>query len=191
MRDGRRAFHLPTPRLSARTAPAEADRVPLWARHLTPIATPAAARLELRIGETAAWRRIMKIARLSLGILLILPAGFAAGQSQTPPPQQQDTQSSSTSSLAEAAKRAREAKKDDQKPARVWDNDTVPKAGAQISVVGEAPAGADADNSAASAAADSSANGATAAKSPAKSGGEDKSALKSQIADAKEKLSTI
>jgi predicted RNase H-like nuclease (RuvC/YqgF family) len=91
--------------------------------------------------------------------------------------------------LAEAAKRAREAKKDDQKPARVWDNDTVPKAGAQISVVGEAPAGA--DSSAASAAADSSANGATAAKSPAKSGGEDNSALKSHIADAKEKLSTI
>jgi hypothetical protein len=134
----------------------------------------------------------MKIARLSLGILLILPVGFAAGQSQTPPPpQQQDTPSSSTSSLAEAAKRAREAKKDDQKPARVWDNDTVPKAGAQISVVGEAPAGADAGSSAASAAADGSANAAAPAKSSAKSDGQDQSALKSQIANAKEKLSTI
>jgi hypothetical protein len=134
----------------------------------------------------------MKIARLSLGVLLILPVGFAAGQSQTPPPppQQQDAQSSSTS-LAEAAKRAREAKKDDQKPARVWDNDTVPKAGAQISVVGEAPAGADAGSSAASAAADGSANAAAPAKSSAKSGGQDQSALKSQIANAKEKLSTI
>jgi type I restriction-modification system DNA methylase subunit len=134
----------------------------------------------------------MKIARLSLGILLILPVGFAAGQSQTPPapPQQQDAQSSSAS-LAEAAKRAREAKKDEQKPAHVWDNDTVPKAGAQISVVGEAPAGADTDNSAAGAAADNSANGATAAKSPSKAGGEDKTALKSQLADAKERLSTL
>lgn len=130
----------------------------------------------------------MKIARLSLGVLLILPAGFAAGQSQTPPPppQQQDAQSSSTS-LAEAAKRAREAKKDEQKPAHVWDNDTVPKAGAQISVVGEAPAGAGTDNSAA----DNSANGATAPKSPSRAGGEDKTALKSQLADAKEKLSTL
>jgi type I restriction-modification system DNA methylase subunit len=134
----------------------------------------------------------MKIARWSLGILLILPVGFAAGQSQTPPasPQQQDAQSSSAS-LAEAAKRAREAKRDEQKPAHVWDNDTVPKAGAQISVVGEAPAGADTDNPAAGAAADNSANGATAAKSPSKAGGEDKAALKSQLADAKERLSTL
>jgi type I restriction-modification system DNA methylase subunit len=130
----------------------------------------------------------MKIAPWSLGILLILPVGFAAGQSQTlPPPQQQDAQSSSTS-LAVAAKRAREAKKDDQKPARVWDNDTVPKAGAQISVVGEAPAVTDTDNSAAGTTADSAPN---AKKSPAKSGGEDHGALKSQLADAKEKLSTI
>ncbi len=134
----------------------------------------------------------MKIAPWSLGILLILPVGFAAGQSQTPPPPppQQDAQSSSTS-LAEAAKRAREAKKDEQKTAHVWDNDTVPKAGAQISVVGEAPAGAETDNSAAGAAADNSANGATAAKSPSKAGGEDKTALKSQLADAKERLSTL
>lgn len=134
----------------------------------------------------------MKIARLSFGVLLILPVGFAAGQSQTPPPppQQQDAQSSSPS-LAEAAKRAREAKKDEQKPAHVWDNDTVPKAGAQISVVGEAPADAGTDNSAAGAAADSSANAATAAKSPSKASGEDKTALKSQLADAKEKLSTL
>lgn len=130
----------------------------------------------------------MKIAPWSLGILLILPVGFAAGQSQTPaPPQQQDAQSSSTS-LAIAAKRAREAKKDDQKPARVWDNDTVPKAGAQISVVGETPAVTDTDNSAAVTTADSHPN---IANSPAKSGGEDNRALKSQLADAKEKLSTI
>lgn len=133
----------------------------------------------------------MKIAPWSLGVLLILPVGFAAGQSQTPPPpQQQDAQSSSTS-LTEAAKRAREAKKDDQKTTRVWDNDTVPKAGAQISVVGEAPAVTDTDNSAAGTAADSPPNGAAPAKSPAKSGGENKGALKSQLADAKEKLSTI
>ncbi len=133
----------------------------------------------------------MKIAPWSLGILLILPVGFAAAQSQTPPPpppQQQDAQSSS---LAEAAKRAREAKKDPQKPAQVWDNDTVPKADGQISVVGEAPANADADNSAAVPAMEASANGAAAANAPAKSSGENKGALKSQLADAKEKLSTV
>ncbi len=130
----------------------------------------------------------MKIAPWSLGILLILPVGFAAGQSQTPPPPpQQDAQSSTASTtLAEAAKRAREAKKDQAKPAHVWDNDTVPKASGQISVVGETPAAADADNSApvAAAPADNSTNAA-----PAKTEGS--SALKSQIADAKEKLATI
>lgn len=132
----------------------------------------------------------MKIAPWSLGILLILPVGFAAGQSQTPPPPpQQDAQTSSASTtLAEAAKRARDAKKDQAKPAHVWDNDTVPKAAGQISVVGEAPASADADNSAPAAAppADNSANGA-----PAKASGEGSGVLKSQISDAKEKLATI
>jgi hypothetical protein len=129
----------------------------------------------------------MKIAHWSLGILLVLPVGFAAGQSQTPPPPpQQDAQSSASTTLAEAAKRARDAKKDQAKPAQVWDNDTVPKASGQISVVGEAPATADADNAAPGAAApgDNSANGA-----PAKTEGS--GALKSQISDAKDKLATI
>jgi len=129
----------------------------------------------------------MKIAHWSLGILLVLPVGFAAGQSQTPPPPpQQDAQSSASTTLAEAAKRARDAKRDQAKPAQVWDNDTVPKASGQISVVGEAPATADADNSAPGAAApgDNSANGA-----PAKTEGS--GALKSQISDAKDKLATI
>lgn len=130
----------------------------------------------------------MKIAPWSLGILLILPVGFAAGQSQTPPPPpQQDAQSSSASTtVAEAAKRARDAKKDQATPAHVWDNDNVPTARGQISVVGEAPATADADSSAPAAPADNSANAA-----PAKSGGEGGGALKSQISDAKDKLATI
>ena len=134
----------------------------------------------------------MKIAPWSLGILLILPVGFAAGQSQTPPPpaQQQDASSSSTS-LAEAAKRARDAKKDQTKPVRVWDNDTVPKSNGQISVVGEAPENADADNSAAGAAAPAPAPADASANAPAKAGGAGASALKSEIADAKDKLSTI
>ncbi|MFZ0522400.1 MAG: hypothetical protein WAL95_15345 [Candidatus Acidiferrales bacterium] len=128
----------------------------------------------------------MKIAPWSLGILLILPVGFAAGQSQTPPPPpHQDAQASSASTtLAEAAKRARDAKKDQAKPAHVWDNDTVPKAAGQISVVGETPATTDADSSAPAAPADNSAAGA-----PAKTEGG--GALKSQISDAKEKLATI
>ena len=129
----------------------------------------------------------MKIAPWSLGILLILPVGFAAGQSQTPPPPpQQDAQSSTASTtLAEAAKRARDAKKDQATPAHVWDNDTVPKASGQISVVGETPASADADNSAAAP------QPRTIPRMPLPRKQKAAARLKSQISDAKDKLATI
>ncbi|HEY0703542.1 MAG TPA: hypothetical protein VGD60_12315 [Candidatus Acidoferrales bacterium] len=71
----------------------------------------------------------MRIAHLGLGILLVIPAGVlhaqsAEGQANADP-------------LAAAAKRARESKQDASKPARVWDNDTIPKSGQTISVVGQ------------------------------------------------------
>lgn len=76
----------------------------------------------------------MKIAHIVLGLgiaMMTLPAGAAFAQSQSSP-----------DPLATASKRAQNDKKDQAKPARVWDNDTIPKAGTAISVVGqnEAPA---------------------------------------------------
>ena len=133
----------------------------------------------------------MKIAHWSLGILLVMPMGIAAGQAQ---PASQDAQAPApTDSLAAAAKQAREAKKDQPKPARVWNDDTIPKSNAAISVVGQTPAdndsaaGAPGDASAAPAAA----NGSAGAGGGAAGGAGSRAALESAIANAKEKLATV
>src|ERR1700735_4833176 len=79
----------------------------------------------------------MKIARWGLGILLVMPLG----QQQS---SQQSTQQGPADPVAEAARRAREQKKDETKAPHVWSNDDIPKTNG-VSVVGETPAaGADA-----------------------------------------------
>ena len=137
----------------------------------------------------------MKIAHWSLGILLIMPVGIAAGQPQ-PAPQEAQAPAPAPApadSLAAAAKAARDAKKDQAKPTRVWDDDSVPKAKDEISVVGQAPAADDSGNPAA-AAADAAANTAGAADGSADSKAaskSDRSGLENSIANAKYKLATI
>lgn len=134
----------------------------------------------------------MKTAYWGLGVLLTLPLSSVAAQSQAAP---QDVSASSTSSsLVEAARRARESKKDQATPPRVWNNDTIPKAGDEISVVG--PSAASSSNSATSpdnpASSGTPANGASAKGQDAgTSGSKSRSALESQITNAKEKLATI
>jgi hypothetical protein len=128
----------------------------------------------------------MKIAHWGLGILLVMPMGIAAGQAQSPSQDAQAPAPAPSDSLAAAAKAAREAKKDQAKPARVWDDDTVPKSNAAISVVGKTP---DDSNSAPGDAA--AANGSAGAGAGAAAGGGDRKALESSIANAKEKLATM
>jgi type I restriction-modification system DNA methylase subunit len=135
---------------------------------------------------------MMKTAFWGLGILLILPVGAVAAQSQAAP-QDMSPSSASSSSLAEAARRTREAKKDQNTPPRVWNNDTIPKAGDEISVVGPSSS---ANSNGAGATADSSANaGANNAAAKAEGAGtpnsQSRSALDSQLTNAKEKLATI
>ena len=77
----------------------------------------------------------MKIAHGALIVLLVSPLGIVSARPQqdtsSPPDQQQ------SDSLAAAARRARDQKKDQSKPAKVWDNDNIPtKPGNSISVVG-------------------------------------------------------
>ena len=127
----------------------------------------------------------MKIAHWSLGILLVMPMGIAAGQAQ--PPAQDAQAPAPTDSLAAAAKQAREAKKDQPKSARVWNDDTIPKSNAAISVVGQTPD----DNAGAAAAPAAAANGSAGASGGAAAGGGDRKALEGSIANAKEKLATI
>jgi hypothetical protein len=134
----------------------------------------------------------MKIAHWSIGILLVMPMGIAAGQAQ--PPAQDAQAPAPTDSLAAAAKQAREAKKDQPKSARVWNDDTIPKSNAAISVVGQTPddnAGAAAAGDAAAAAPAAAANGSAGASGGAAAGGGDRKALEGSIANAKEKLATI
>jgi hypothetical protein len=94
----------------------------------------------------------MKIAHWGLGILLVMPLGVVAGQ--------QSTQQAPVDPVAEAARRAREQKKDETKAPHVWNNDDIPKTNG-VSVVGETPAaGADAP-------AGDAVNGANPAAAPA------------------------
>ena len=85
-------------------------------------------------------------------LLLSLPGLTAAQQSQTQTPPPSDHQQDS---LAAAARRSRETKKDEVKPAKVWDNESLASAPGVISVVGQ-PA-ASTDNSAAAGDANSTA----------------------------------
>ncbi len=133
----------------------------------------------------------MKIAHWGLGILLVMPMGIAAGQAQ-PPAQDAQTPApapAASDSLAAAAKAAREAKKDQAKPARVWNDDTIPKSNDAISVVGQTPGD---DSANASAGTGDAVN--AAASGSAGAGGDAaavRGALEASIQNAKEKLATI
>jgi hypothetical protein len=134
----------------------------------------------------------MKIAHWGLGALLVMPMGIAVGQAQSPSQDAQAPAPAPSDSLAAAAKQAREAKKDQPKPARVWDDDSVPKSNAAISVVGKTPD----DSDGAAAAPGDAANAPTAANGSGRAGGAavgagNRRTLESAVANAKEKLATI
>ena len=128
----------------------------------------------------------MRIACSGLLVLLALPVGMASAQQQQQPPQQQ------ADSIAEAARRSREQKKEQPKPAKVWDNDTMPTKPGGVNVVG-----ASAPNSAASGnpqAANVQAAGGAAEAGAAKSGGKsasDLKALQASLAAAKDQLQAV
>lgn len=67
-------------------------------------------------------------------LLLSLPGHAAARQTQTGTPSASDQQQDS---LAAAARRAREAKKDQTKPSKVWDNESLASVSGAISIVGQ------------------------------------------------------
>jgi len=129
----------------------------------------------------------MKIAHWGLGILLVMPMGIVAGQAQSASQEAQAPAAAPTDALAAAAKQAREAKKDQPKPARVWDDDSVPKSNAAISVVGKTPD----DSDGGAAAAPAATNGAPGSGGSAAVGAGSRAALERSIANAKDKLATI
>jgi hypothetical protein len=131
---------------------------------------------------------MMKIAHWGLGILLVVPMGIAAGQAQAP--SQEAPAPAPTDALAAAAKAAREAKKDQTKPARVWNDDTIPKSNGAISVVGQTPADDSANAAAATGDAANAASPATGAGGGAAAGAGNQRALETSIQNAKDKLAT-
>jgi len=126
----------------------------------------------------------MKIVRWTAGLLLILPFGVCAAQQGD----QQSTQQPAGSSLVDAARRAREQKKDQPKAVRVWNDDNVPKTDG-VSVVGQISTSESASASANSAA-NSTASGQnpSAAQAPAP---ENLAAVTADLEAAKEHLKSL
>src|SRR5271154_6387535 len=90
-------------------------------------------------------RTVMKSGWLGLAILLLLPANSVFAR----PPQSlhyEDDQN-----VVDAARRAREQKKEQPQAGKVWDNESIPKKPGDVSVIGQTPAAAEADDSAAGA----------------------------------------
>jgi hypothetical protein len=139
----------------------------------------------------------MRIAQLAvgraLGILLLLPAGLTFAQSAPAPPPAAQAEPGSDA-LAAAAKRARGDRKDQAKEARVWDNDNIPKAGHEISVIGQKDATANEGTTDAAAGAASANPGpavaAGAGDSP-ESAGKQGEHLHAQIDAAKERIASL
>jgi predicted RNase H-like nuclease (RuvC/YqgF family) len=117
-----------------------------------------------------------------------MPMGIAAGQAQAP--SQEAPAPAPTDALAAAAKAAREAKKDQTKPTRVWNDDTIPKSNGAISVVGQTPADDSANAAAATGDAANAASPATGAGGGAAAGAGNQRALETSIQNAKDKLAT-
>jgi hypothetical protein len=168
----------------------------------------------------------MKIRHWEFALVLALPAAFVAAppaqaQAQSQQAQQapqrtpsSDAQQAATAdqqapaTLGDAARRARDQRKDQAKPAHTWDNDNIPKAPNEINVVGPAsddnapPAAAKDSNSgeagdtpgaASNAAAPGSANGsASAPGAPANANDADaKRQTESQLSAAKDLVQSL
>ena len=133
----------------------------------------------------------MKTLRWSFGLLLLLPLSAVATQAQQDVPPVAPTQSPAEAAAAAKADAAGKAKK-----ARVWDNDNIPKAGDEISVVGQSiPDQNSASNNSGS---DASANGAPAAADDKSQEKKEEAAIDAskgdkdeRVAAAREKLNSL
>jgi len=147
----------------------------------------------------------MTIRNMGLTALAALVlAGGAALALPSPQQSQQPAQSDQTAptTLADAARRAREQKKEQAKATHTWDNENIPKTPNEINVVGEAPAADPNAGTTAKAAVpsgDASASTASPQGTPAQGAppagaaakAVDKSEVESQLAAAKDLLQSL
>jgi hypothetical protein len=140
--------------------------------------------------------------------LTLLPAAFALPRPPKPlqqdqQPDQQATPSSADqppATLGEAARRAREQKKEQAKAARIWDDENIPKTPNTVNVVGQSPSAADQNAGTAPAATDAAnplaaGDSASAPAQPAPGGtaksGDNKAEIDSQLSAAKDLLQSL
>ena len=119
----------------------------------------------------------MRRSALTIVILSLALAGSAAAQQSV----------SQEDSLAAAARHAREQKKDQPKPVRVWDNDNIPKNADDITILNGPQSDAAQSDSSASASGDNK-QAASTAKDPS---ADKKAKLEADLAAAKEDLQTL
>jgi hypothetical protein len=128
----------------------------------------------------------MRLSACGAVILLLAFSAGALAQESTQPSAQDDP-------LAAAARQAREQKKQQSKPVRVWDNDNIPKSPASLSLAGQSAAETQAQNATAdsqpAAATDDNKTAATDKNAP--SPADKKKDLESQLAAAKEALQNL
>lgn len=121
--------------------------------------------------------RMTRFGRSLLMLTIAVTARSAPTRSQSQQAAQQTSSAApQTESPADAARHSREQKKSQPKPARVWDNDNIPKEGNGVSVVGstETPASAPAES-------------ATAPAPPVENNGQ----LSAAIQQAKDKIADL
>ena len=117
----------------------------------------------------------MRIAHAGLIFLLCLPTGTAFAQQQQ------------AESAADAARHAREQKKDQGRPAKVWDNDNIPDVKGVVNVVGQTPASSG-DAKAGGTAQSTAAPTVSPAASEPKPAAKDVRALQADLLAAKQRL---
>jgi hypothetical protein len=136
----------------------------------------------------------MKTLRWTLGMMLLMPLSAVSTQAQQDVPPASPTQSPADAAAAAKADAAGKTKK-----ARVWDNENIPKAGDEISVVGQPVP--DQSNSSSNSGSDANSGGAPAPTSSGDDKGKEKKeeakidASKGEqderVAAAREKLNSL
>lgn len=125
-----------------------------------------------------------KTSLIAIALALAAFAPALCAQQQQPQPQQAPQQQPKKESLAEAARKAREQRKNLAKPAIVYTNDNLPAPGGAVNMIGSTPAPAKETAAAPTAAAGKEKE--SAEKAPAK---KDEGYWRKRFADARLKLS--
>lgn len=135
----------------------------------------------------------MKLEKLVLAAMVFCWPGIADAQqssqsSQTGQTSQaQSTDAKQDDAVASAARRTREQKKDQSKPAKVWDNDNMPSKPDAITVLGEQNSGSSGAAQNAAAAPNATSQDAKAAEAKAK----ENAGISSDLAAAKDQLQSL